>query len=83
MIVFGTKDEIRKIKLTCDKILCTDCILYDFCCKEMFQEVGPYKLKHLEKSKPIESILIAKGNDKKEKDYGTDAFKGSGNNEQS
>lgn len=64
MIVFGTKDEIRKVKLRCDKILCTECVLTDFCCKEMFQEDGSYKLKHLEKSKPIESILIAKGDNK-------------------
>lgn len=83
MIVFGTKDEIRKVKLRCDKIPCKECVLTDFCCKEMFQEDDSYKLKRLEKSKPIESILIAKGNDKKEKDYGAGTFKGSGNNEQS
>lgn len=64
MRVLGTKDEIRKIKLTCNRILCIDCILNDFCCKEMFQEVSSYKLNHLEKSKSIESILITKGDDK-------------------
>lgn len=64
MRVLGTKDEIRKVKLRCDKILCIDCILGDFCCKEMFQEDDSYKLKRLEESKSIESILITKGDDK-------------------
>lgn len=53
MKVIGTHDEIENIKSRCDKCLCVNCVLYIYCCKEMFAETGEYK-----------PILIAKGDDK-------------------